>query len=367
MPRIPVSVLIQAHRQNPLLPLLLKECRSLDSARNELRWLRERALRDSKSPARLRGSKLGWRMRLRSMCIWRSRGFPLQYLLGDQPFGDLEILCRRGVLIPRPETESYTYEAARLIRQSVESHQDPKSTRSRSLRVLDLCTGTGCIALLLHALLAPHFKEMTILGVDISPRALDLAQKNLDHNMHHGLLSRRASADLHFQRANVLGRAHDSIPAVEEILPQYFSQPAISGESIETGCDLLISNPPYISTSDFRDGTTARSVRLFEPRLALIPPTFDSIETTYDRPEDIFYRRILALALKLRPKITVLECGDMRQARRVFEMYTAMVSSHFEDSSAEIWPSTELDLTANGFHPYDGSRCVIIKRQAKSS
>ncbi|KAJ5677467.1 uncharacterized protein N7477_003100 [Penicillium maclennaniae] len=351
MPRIPVSVLIQAHRQNPLLPLLLKECRSLDSASNELRWLRERALRDSKSPARLKGSQLGWRTRLRSMCKTSSHAKFLRVLFN----------------IARPETESYTYEAAKIIRQSPESHHDPKSPRPRSLRVLDLCTGTGCIALLLHALLAPHFKDMTILGVDISPRALDLAQKNLDHNIHHGSLSRRASADLHFQRANVLGRAHDSIPAVEEILPQYFSQPAISGESIETGCDLLISNPPYISASDFRDGTTARSVRLFEPRLALIPPASDSIETPYDRPEDIFYRRILALALKLRPKVTVLECGDMRQARRVFKMYTAMVSSHFEDSSAEIWPSTELDLAANGFHPYDGSRCVIIQRQAKSS
>lgn len=233
--------------------------------------------------------------------------------------------------------------------------------------MLDLCTGTGCIALLLHTLLASHFKDMIILGVDISPRALELAQKNLDHNIKHGLLSSRASADLHFQRANVLGRGDDSIPAVEEILPKYFSQSAVSRESIGIGCDLLISNPPYISTSDFRDGTTARSVRLFEPRLALIPSASGFIENTYDRPEDIFYRRILALSLKLQAKITVLECGDMKQAVRVVEMYTAMISSHLEDSSAEIWPSTEPDLAANGFHPSDGSRCVIIKRQANSS
>lgn len=102
MPRIPPSLCIEAYRENRLLPLLIKECRSLGSARNELRWLRERALRDSQSPARLAGNpRLGWRTRLRAMCHRRSQGYPLQYILGDQPFGDLEILCRRGVLIPR--------------------------------------------------------------------------------------------------------------------------------------------------------------------------------------------------------------------------------------------------------------------------
>lgn len=102
MPRIQPSLIIKAYNENPLLPLLVKECRSLDSARNELRWLRERALRDSQLPTRLAGrTSVGWRTRLRTMCRRRSRGYPLQYILGDQPFGDLEILCRRGVLIPR--------------------------------------------------------------------------------------------------------------------------------------------------------------------------------------------------------------------------------------------------------------------------
>ena len=97
MPRIPFSVILRAHRENNLLSMLLKECRTIDSARNELRWLRERAVRDSQSLP----SKTGWRSRLRSMCQLRSKGYPLQYILGDQPFGELEILCRKGVLIPR--------------------------------------------------------------------------------------------------------------------------------------------------------------------------------------------------------------------------------------------------------------------------
>jgi methylase of polypeptide subunit release factors len=110
MPRLSTSLLLKAYQENTLLPLLLKECRSLDSARNELRWLRERALRDAQEHSHFRqdqdqvtGTHIGWRTRLRAMCHRRSQGVPLQYLLGDQPFGDLEILCRRGVLIPRCE------------------------------------------------------------------------------------------------------------------------------------------------------------------------------------------------------------------------------------------------------------------------
>jgi methylase of polypeptide subunit release factors len=97
MPRIPFSVILKAHRENHLLSILLKECRTIDSARNELRWLRERAIRDSQSHP----SETRWKRQLKSMVQLRSRGYPLQYILGDQPFGELEILCRKGVLIPR--------------------------------------------------------------------------------------------------------------------------------------------------------------------------------------------------------------------------------------------------------------------------
>lgn len=108
MPRLSPELLLRAHRQHPLLPLLLRECRDLPSARNELRWLRSHALAQFSNP-RFKHEKqtahspetLGWRTRLRAMCQARAKGKPLQYILGDQPFGDLEILCREGVLIPR--------------------------------------------------------------------------------------------------------------------------------------------------------------------------------------------------------------------------------------------------------------------------
>lgn len=105
MPRIPSRTILDAYRQDPLLPLLLQECRSLDLAKNELCWLRSRAVSIAQSKSKIETFRTkpfqGWRSSLRSMCRARSRGKPLQYILGDQPFGDLDILCRKEVLIPR--------------------------------------------------------------------------------------------------------------------------------------------------------------------------------------------------------------------------------------------------------------------------
>ncbi|KAJ5261878.1 hypothetical protein N7505_008745 [Penicillium chrysogenum] len=354
MPRIPFSVIIKAQRENHLLPILLKECRTIDSARNELRWLRERAVRDSQSLS----SKTGWRSRLRSMCQMRSRGYPLQYILGDQPFGHLEILCRRGVLIPRsasrifflkklyllltsryrPETESYTYQAAKLVRQMARGCNDKSESpnQARPLRVIDLCTGTGCISLLLHALLAPHFQNwhpaQAQTSISIAPMFSDMAV-----TIQYRPLSQ-------YSKSNPPNfGASDTSPPVQE-----------------SGCDLLISNPPYISQTEFRNGTTARSVRRFEPKLALVPPHSGSgVEDCM--PEDIFYHRILTLAFKLRAKLTVLECGDSHQASRVVALHNRLASTESGQFSAEVWPSRERDLAENGFHATDGSRCVIIQ------
>ncbi|KAJ5491607.1 hypothetical protein N7539_003174 [Penicillium diatomitis] len=461
------------------------------------------------------------------MCESRARGMPLQYILGDQPFGELEILCRRGVLIPRADTEAYTYQAAKLVRQrllqnqsqhqsqeqtpdpctpqphaaknilqhdsSASSSPPPNSTslfspfHPKPIRILDLCTGTGCIALLLHALLKtpkpphPQSPALQILGIDLSPTAVRLARRNLDHNVHvtRGV-DACAKSEVHFRRGDVLktqrssvGEKHEDedavgevdVPSVEQLL-SYFDP---EGEEIHRArnsaadadahatdtktyppkkppagiqtktkvaieIDLLISNPPYISPSDFRNGTTARSVRLFEPRLALVPPVTiqdgrsprEPHKTRTEprdskchsngypcarphpnspphlNPEDIFYRRILHLSQKVKAGITVLECGDRMQAERVVRMFRRMNAmgmdmdvdmsegssspssstslSNSENNSpshevenqqpderepftVEIWPSTDDDLRANGFHPTDGSRCVIIQRK----
>lgn len=93
MPRLSPSFLLRAKSISPLLTLLLKECRTLPTAINELRWLKNHV--DVEYPANIRKHKI------LHLCKKRSRGVPLQYLLETQPFGDLDILCRPGVLIPR--------------------------------------------------------------------------------------------------------------------------------------------------------------------------------------------------------------------------------------------------------------------------
>lgn len=108
MPRLRPSLLIKAFTEYPLLVLLLRECRDLPSARNELRWLNEHAKSISavkpQASTCLQHHSLRTQMTLQDLCRRRSRGEPLQYLIGNQPFGDLEILCRKNVLIPRYKT-----------------------------------------------------------------------------------------------------------------------------------------------------------------------------------------------------------------------------------------------------------------------
>ena len=97
MPRLRPNFVLYAHQQNPLLPYLLRSCRDLLSAHNELRWLQGHV--NSKVPAFVPPSK---RLKeLKRLCIDRGRGKPLQYVIGSQPFGTLDIECKPGVLIPR--------------------------------------------------------------------------------------------------------------------------------------------------------------------------------------------------------------------------------------------------------------------------
>lgn len=406
MPRIPTPIILQAHRQNPLLPILLQECRSLRCAQNELRWLRERALynaRQGSSGQRVTSNRRvpGWRSRLRWMCHERAKGKPLQYILGDQPFGDLEILCRRGVLIPRfvvhpvlylktsarcvadctltffflhrPETETYTFQTANWILDNAQ-HTFPQGITS--LRILDLCTGTGCISLLLHALLAPHVEKLTILGIDLSAAAIKLANRNLKHNLSLGLLSDRSSTEVQFLQGDVLSRGDIGLPGVEEILSGFLLPARTEGDAYSSlsrenlGWDVLISNPPYISPVAFRNGTTARSVRIYEPKLALVPPRIGTINvpgpiTADCRQEDIFYHHLLSLSSRLRTKLTVLECGDSRQAERVAMLADIFAKEQWcgDNFTVDIWKCDTYYLDNTGRHLDDGARAVVLQRQ----
>lgn len=95
--------------------------------------------------------------------------------VGTQPFGPLTLLTRPPTLIPRPETEEWTIRLASFITTFLSKHQEPVSS-SNPLHILDLCTGSGCIPLLLCQLLPKG--SVRSVGVDISKSALQLARDN---------------------------------------------------------------------------------------------------------------------------------------------------------------------------------------------
>ncbi|KAK4110016.1 S-adenosyl-L-methionine-dependent methyltransferase, partial [Canariomyces notabilis] len=320
MPRLPPSLLWRARREiSPMATLLLLACRDLQSAANELRWICEH-VRDTRSP-------IPPGLRVWQLCEKRGQGVPLQYVLGTQPFGHLDIKCRPGVLIPRPETEAYTLHLASLL------------TKERGtlnpLSILDLCTGTGCIPLLLTSLLLkppnhlPIPPRIAALGIDISPKAISLARQNHHHNARLGHLpppavTEEGEAEVAFYQADIFS------PTFLQSLQTFSSLSSSSGPSSNQTrtktWDLLTANPPYISPRGFATDT-ARSVRNHEPKTALVPGDGYQHPDHYGcRPEDAFYARILEIAQLLSPRPprrVLLEVGGWEQAVRVVTMALA--------------------------------------------
>jgi len=128
---------------------------------------------------------------------------PLQYILGSVPFTDLEILVEPPILIPRPETEEMTLW---LIEQL-------KPYKEHTLRVLDICCGTGCIGLAI----AKHFPTWQVVGLDIDAQAIALAEKNKMHNNINNCT---------FGLSNLF----DSL--------------------VDDSFDIIISNPPYLAEKE---------------------------------------------------------------------------------------------------------------------
>ena len=260
MPRVANAVIARAQRTHPYLALLLQSCKDFDSARNELRWLCDYV---KQLQAR---RKSGGRStpRLWDLCLERARGRPLQYILGTQPFGDLEILCRKGVLIPRyaplgpvtghrsliwcsQETENIVTRLADLLR---DNGKGPRN--GMPLRILDAGTGSGCIALLLYARLHKTYPGMMVYATDLSEKALRLTQRNLEWNIARGALPESARQAISIVKMDIT-RSNTWRHAI-------LHHPKV--------IDILVSNPPYISQLDLHQ-KTERSVRLYEPRLAL--------------------------------------------------------------------------------------------------
>ena len=149
---------------------------------------------------------------------------PLQQILGTQEFMGLSFLVNRHVLIPRQDTET-------LVELVL------KEVTDREARILDLCTGSGCIAISLAALGGFRF----VAASDISQEALETARENAGRILGDG---GNGSGRIRFQRSDLL-----------------------DGFDREERFDVIVSNPPYIP-SETIDGLEPE-VREFEPRLAL--------------------------------------------------------------------------------------------------
>ncbi|KAK6428809.1 hypothetical protein LTR95_015044 [Oleoguttula sp. CCFEE 5521] len=317
MPRVLPHIVRHARKIDSHLASLLPVCRDLRHAQNELRWMREHAAQTSISSAGTLAS------RLRDYVKRRAKGEPLQYILGTEFFGDLEIECRPGVLIPRQETAASVTRLATLLRKAWRKHGAPEQ-----LSVLDLCTGSGCIPLLLHHELSSTrlrdddpdhqqaLPELRIVGVDISSKALELARFNAkSYSTTSPSVSKSGtllitSQDIRFLQANVL-----STPITNSIATASPLHEALQNSSISAKFDILISNPPYISSMSFLR-TTSASVRRYEPKLALVPRPSKGDEAI-EHDGDAFYKHLLQHAEDVEAKIVLFEVADLDQAERV--------------------------------------------------
>jgi release factor glutamine methyltransferase len=172
------------------------------------------------------------RARFEALVVRRAAGEPLQYVVGRWPFRTLDLMVDRRVLIPRPETEQVV-EAALAELDRMEP--DPSAPRSHRLAV-DLGTGSGAIALSLAA----ERPRLRVWATDNSPSALDVAAANL---------------------AGLGGRA-----AARVRLVRGWWWAALPGD-LRGQVDLVVSNPPYISSAEM--GGLDAQVVAWEPRSSL--------------------------------------------------------------------------------------------------
>ncbi|KAH8733525.1 S-adenosyl-L-methionine-dependent methyltransferase [Ilyonectria robusta] len=319
MPRLPPSLFRHAKRQSPHLATLLPACHDLESARNELRWIKDHVDETCKhyKPRRVE-----------ELCRQRGKGVPLQYVLGSQPFGALDLKCKPGVLIPRPETEAYTFHLIDLIKSGrlLGSRVDHNK---HGLNLIDFCTGTGCIPLLLFSALQRLVKDLHVHGVDISPCAIQLAEENIARNLELGNISEPGTEQsLTISKADIFSNGD-----IQRLTGSRW--------------DLLISNPPYISRDVWNHGRgqLGYSVRKYEPRLALIPDNHLPRPIGCS-PEDVFYSRLLDISSLLRPKAILFEIGNESQARRVLQLYFKHGVAN--TSRVEVWRDwPDLEASAN--------------------
>jgi release factor glutamine methyltransferase len=163
---------------------------------------------------------------------------PFQYLIGETEFYGLNITCDSRALIPRPETEE-------LVAWIVEAEANPK-------RIIDCCTGSGCIALALKSI----YSEAMVQALDFSPEALMLSAEN----------AKKLELNIELVHGDVLNFSKEFLSEANDF-------------------DIIVSNPPYIPEKE--KGTMSAHVIEHEPLMALFVEDEDPI---------IFYKELIKFA-----------------------------------------------------------------------
>ena len=169
------------------------------------------------------------RLKLTALLDRRLKGEPIAYILGEKEFWSLPLNVSEGTLIPRPDTEILVEKAFQIALEKLEDNP-------LHFRILDLGTGTGAIALALASELSLICQkkaiQLDVIGVDLMPEVVKLAQSNAEKNQ----------LDVQFLQS------------------RWF-------EHVEGQFDIIVSNPPYIDETD--EHLSQGDVR-FEPRSALV-------------------------------------------------------------------------------------------------
>ena len=196
---------------------------------------------------------------------------PLQYILGQTEFYGLNFKLNKAVLIPRPETEE-------LVEWIIAD-----TNHSDDCTVLDIGTGSGCIAVSLAA----HLPNAKIDALDVSHQALKLAKGNASLN----------KTQVHFKIQNIL-----------------------ETESLEKQYDVIVSNPPYVRHQEKEE--IHPNVLHFEPHLALFVADDDAL---------IFYKKITELAKQaLKPNGTLYVEINQYLARETQNLFIDLGFSNIE-------------------------------------
>jgi release factor glutamine methyltransferase len=183
---------------------------------------------------------------------------PIQYILGETNFYGLNFEVNENVLIPRPETEELVDWIVGSEKLEVRSQK--LGVAGENLKVLDIGTGSGCIAISL----AKNLQNFQVFAIDISEKAIETAERNADKN----------NVSIHFIKTDIL-----KLNNLDELQTSSFP--------VSTKYDIIVSNPPYVR--NLEKAEIKKNVLDNEPHLALFVDDNDAL---------IFYKKIAELALK---------------------------------------------------------------------